>query len=74
MNVETQLMHSSGDEVAIVINVADANSCFILISEKIFVLFAARHAKKLNLFVLWQKIWIEAIKYSSHMMANIQKQ
>lgn len=34
MNVPTQLMHSSGDEVAIVINVATATSCFILNSKK----------------------------------------
>lgn len=34
INVPTQLMHNSGDDVAIVINMTDANSCFILSSEK----------------------------------------
>jgi hypothetical protein len=48
MNVDTQLMHNSGDEVAIVINVADANSCFILSSEKIF-FHLLRHAKKIKI-------------------------
>lgn len=30
INVPTQLTHNSGDDVAIVMNVADANSCLIL--------------------------------------------
>lgn len=49
MKVDTQLMHNSGDDVAIVINVADANSCFIFSSEKIFHYIMQKLYKK-NIF------------------------